>query len=392
MRLLVRAQLKRCNSEKRPAVGAYFAAAFILFIGAPLLRAEEPFNTVAVKINTQGVSEREVELTFGDSLVLIQDKLRKGEIKAADLALEIRKGWNEALETTIEDKIIDQRANEKHQEIVRSILSRAGQYGDQAKAMFERQVAFISRQLRQEMITAAGGEQELRAALKRRGQTMQDWEAKIPLELFRREVIGMELGRVVVRPTEIREFYDKHPDVFQQRDAWRLRRIRIAKAQFTSAENALRAANLLTKDITHPGDFEKHARNVKINDDPEFAEQGGLLTKDGKSDLPTGAFPFEEQIAEHLKNGEVSDPADSADWYVLVQRVSYKPAAMQPYEQASERAEAMAFSEKLKKKRHEMYDKLKDQSFIEILAKEPPKHIFESLQADPNQFVQPDGK
>ena len=56
---------------------------------------------------------------------------------------------------------------------------------------------------------------------------------------------------------------------------------------------------------------------AKISADPDFASQGGLLTRDGKGELLAGAFPFETRIATVLKDGEISDPADAGNWIII---------------------------------------------------------------------------
>ncbi|MCY3023247.1 MAG: peptidylprolyl isomerase, partial [Planctomycetota bacterium] len=298
------------------------------------------FNAPAVKVNTQVVSIREVETVFSDSHVLIQDRLGRGELKPAGLGPAIRAAWKDALETATQDKIMDQRADKRRKDIIKYYLARAGgDYGgDRALEFFKREEADCVRRLRRELIAAAGGEAELRAALKRRGQTMQEWEAGLTRELFRRDVLALELGPIVPSPAATRAFYDKHPELFKQPDAWRLRRIRIAKDRFKTPEVALAAAKMVREKASGGADFAELA--AKVSDDPEFASQGGVLTRDGKSDLPTGNFPREERIAENLKDGGVADPVDAGDWYVIVQRVAYQPMCMRSFEQAGERAEA----------------------------------------------------
>jgi hypothetical protein len=57
---------------------------------------------------------------------------------------------------------------------------------------------------------------------------------------------------------------------------------------------------------------------AKVSADPDFASQGGLLTSDGKGELPAGAFRLEIRIATVLKDGEISDPADAGNWIIIV--------------------------------------------------------------------------
>jgi parvulin-like peptidyl-prolyl isomerase len=346
-------------------------------------------NAPAIRVNTQTVSIRDVEMHFSDSYVLIQDKIRRGELSAANLEPAIRMAWTEALETATQDKIMDQRADQRRRDIRNYYIARAGAAigPDKAVEFFKREEADYVRRLRKEMVAAAGGEDELRAALKRRGQTLEQWEAALPRELFRRDVLALEVGATSRSAAAARSYYEKHPEMFKQEEAWRLRRIRVAKAKFSSAAVALDAAKMVHDKIVAGGDFAEVA--ARITEDPEFAAQGGLMTRDGKTDLPTGNFPIEEKIAEMLKDGGISDPIDAGDWYVLIQRVAYRPMKMQTFEDAAERAEALAYAEALKQRKKELFERLKGESYIEVIQKDPPAHLLKAVRQASGQFVAP---
>ncbi len=352
-------------------------------------RAVETANAPALKVNTQTVSIRAVEVVYADSLALIMDRLRRGELSPANLEEAIRVAWTAALETAMQDKIMDQRADQRRKDIINFYIARAGgNIGpDRALDFFRREEADYVHRLRRELVAAAGGESELRSALKRRGQTMEQWEAGLSRELFRRDVLALELGSVARSPAAARAFFEKHPELFRQEETWRLRRIRIAKAKFTSPQVALEAARLARERIVNGADFAEVA--ARITDDPEFAAQGGLLTREGKTDLPPGFFPVEEQIAEKLKDGEISAPIDAGNWYVIVQRVAYRAAKMPSFAESEERAEALAYSELLKQKKRELFEKLKHESYVEIIQKDPPAHLLKIVKQVSGEFRAP---
>jgi len=351
---------------------------------------EEAGNAPALKVNLRIISIREVETLFSDSAVLIQDKLKKGELTVALLEPAIRIAWTEALDQAAQDAILDDRADKKRKEIIHDYLSRAGETssGDRALQFFKRAEADDVRRLRRELVAAAGGDEELRNTLKRRGQTMQEWEAGLSRELFRRYVLWLELGHFSRSPAAAKAFYEEHPELFREDEAWRLRRIRVAKAKFSTPAVALAAAKLVKEKLTQGADFAELATSV--SDDPDFAKRGGLLTKGGKTDLPGGSFPDEERAAAALKDGECSDPLDCGEWYVIVQRAGYRPLQRQTFEQASDRAEALAFAEKLRSSKRELFEKLKHESYIEIIQKDPPPHLLKSVKASTPLFVAPE--
>ena len=338
----------------------------------------DTFNAAAIKVDTQIVSIREVEIIFSDSYKLIQDRLRAGAIAPTDMPDEIRKAWGDALDLATQDNIIDQLADKERKDIVHYYIQRYGQDVSAAKIKetFDRAVSDCVRTLRRELIAAAGGEDELRSALKRRGQTMDEWERNLTRELFRRDVLSMRLGPILRSPAAAKAYYEKHPDDFKQPDAWQLRRIRIAKSDSSTIDIALEKARMVRDKINANAGANFPDIAAKISDDPQYAKGGGLLTRGGKTELPSGNFLAEEKIAATLKDGELSQPIDAGDWFVIVQRAGYRPASTQTLEQAFERAEGLAFQERLKEKKKELFDKLKRDTYIEVLQKDPPDRIM----------------
>jgi parvulin-like peptidyl-prolyl isomerase len=340
-------------------------------------QAGEVDNAAALIVNTQSISIHQIEALFADSQALIRDKLQKGELSRANLEPAIRMAWSEALDTAAQDALMDQRADKFRRDIIRDVLKQAGEAdfsSDRALALYKRMEGDDIRRLRRELITAAGGEDELRLALKRRGETMQEWENGLERELFRRYLLGRDLGPVIVSPSAIKAFYEKHPELFQEPETWRLRRIRVAKSKFSSAEVALQAAKMVKAKLDQDADFQELA--AKVSDDPDFAKNGGLLSKDGKSDLPSGNFPEEEHIAAALQDGEISEPREVGAWWVIVQRALHSPVRTLSFAKAGAQAEALAFAEKLKQKKRELFEKLKRESYVEILKKDPPESLL----------------
>jgi len=365
----------------------------LIFLASMILAAhglnggETINNGPAIRVNNQVVSIRDVEMVFADSYALIQDKLRSGELAERQWNDAIRYAWEEALNTAAQDRLLDQRADQRKKEIMRYYIEGGGPSMGAQKAIeyFEREMKVYVQKLRRELVTAAGGEEELRSALKRRGQTLNDWESGLQRELFRRDVMSLELGAIARSPAAVRQFYERNPEFFRQPEAWRLRRIRIAKSKFSSADKALEAAALVKRKIDNGGDFGEIAS--RISDDPEFASTGGLLTRNEKTDLPAGAFPFEEKIAADLQDGSVSEPHEGGNWFVLVQRVGHRKAVVQNFDEAAERAEALMYAEKLRERKKAVFEKLRKESYVEFVQKDPPPQYLknDSPFADPNR-------
>jgi parvulin-like peptidyl-prolyl isomerase len=127
---------------------------------------------------------------------------------------------------------------------------------------------------------------------------------------------------------------------------------------------------MIHRRLSEGADFAGLAADLKY--DPGYDEKGGLLHVDGKTDLPSGNFPAEERIARELKDGQSSKPIELPEAWLLVKREGYRPGVKQTWEQAAEKAAALAFEERLAAKKAEFFEKLKKQALIEIVQPELP--------------------
>lgn len=334
--------------------------------------ALEENNAVAVRLNASVVSLREIEFAFSDSYSLIQDRIRRGELKPETRVPALKEAWKQATQSVIQDRLLDEQGSRFRKEIKAQIVSQhsPGTPSTRMEEAYRRWEADMVAQIRRDLLQEAGGELALRATLEKRGQTMKQWEQNLVLEIFRREVLFRNVGPVSDSPAAARAYYDAHPEDFSRPEAWRLRRIRIPKDRFTTAEEAAKTAELIHTKLSEGVEFAKVASALKY--DPGVDEKGGLLTVDGKTDLPGGHFPAEEKIAVGLKDGAFSKPIDTGDAYLIVKREGYRPALTMPWEDAAGRASALSMTERIKKKKEQFYNKQKSEAFIEMLITEPP--------------------
>lgn len=349
---------------------------------AGVATAEEPVspmaNTVALRVNGQPIGLREVEAAFDDTWHLIHERQSRGSLSAADVEKAVRDGWQGTLQTVVHDALLDLLGEAHRERVVRYFVARFDPATPPSRVMdsFRRLEGDEVRRLRTEMIKAAGGEEELGAALKRKGQTMREWELGLRRELFRREVVYMNVGYVVDSPKAAREYFEAHPDEFRKPDAWRLRRIRIPKDRFKTPEAAAQAAKQVHQRLNEGQDFATLAATLAY--DSPYDQAGGLLMHGGQPDRPSGTFPEEERIAERLRDGTLSDPVDTGTAYLIVKREGYRPKQEPTFEDAAEQASALAYVAKVKQKKEEFFAKEKHNAFIEILVRDPPAHYLKA--------------
>ncbi|MCZ7643725.1 MAG: peptidyl-prolyl cis-trans isomerase [Planctomycetota bacterium] len=355
-----------------------------LLLALPCACAENPLrppdpdptvfeNQTAIRVNTEAIGIREVESRFADAVDLLLGKVQKGELKPERWNEEVRKAWDETLQTLIQDALLDQLGRQLRNEIIAGVVRRAhpSVAPERVVERYKRLEDDELRKLKKEMVEEAGGEGELRAALERKGRTFDEWERDLRSELFRRYVLYQSLGPITVSPRVAREYYDAHQDKFTIPDAWKLRRIRVPKEKFTTREAAEEAAKLIHKKLVEGVDFAQLAASLKY--DPPHDAYGGALTVDGATGWPSGHFPAEEKLAAGLEDGAFSEPKEVADAFLIVKRDGYRPLEKQAFEDALERASVLVFGELVKEKKRAFFEKQKRESYLEILAKEPPK-------------------
>lgn len=337
-------------------------------------------NTVALRVNGQSIGLREVEAAFSDSWYLIQERLTRGELAPAAVETEVRKAWAEALQSVVRDALLDSLAERHRDRIIRYFVARFDPTTPPSRVMdsFNRLEGDEVRRLRTEMLRAAGGEDELGAVLRRKGQTMREWEMGLRRELFRREVVYMNLGYIADSPRLARAYFDAHPEEFKRPDAWRLRRIRIPKDRFSTPDAAAQAARMIHERLTGGHDFAALAASLGY--DPPHDRAGGLLMVDGKADPPSGTFPAEEKIAAKLENGAFSEPVDAGNAILIVKREGHREALDPTFEQAADKASALAYAARVREKKEEFFAKQKGDAFIEILIKEPPERYLQTVE------------
>ncbi|MCK6474908.1 MAG: peptidyl-prolyl cis-trans isomerase [Planctomycetes bacterium] len=368
---------------------AFLPLTFLAFLLPALARAEAPpvgqgdggdaphevktSNTTALRINGKLIGLKKVEAVFQEALPLVQERLRSGDLDAAEKAKALQKAWDEALQTVIQDTLLDERGRELRTQIMRAYVQHARPDTPPSRVVdsFKRLEAEEVRKMKQWKIEAAGGEEELYAALRRRGLSVAEWEDNLRAELFRRIVLEQAVGPIVFSPEKVKGYYDAHPDQFSTPDAWRLRRIRLPKKRFKTPEDAMAAAVVIHKRIADGLAFEKVAKT--LDHDPPYNADGGQLSVDGKVDLPSGNFPAEERIAKDLEDGAVSKPVDAGEAVLIVKREAYRPEKKLAFEESANRAWYLMLATEVKARKEAFFNKEMKDAFVETVQKTPPE-------------------
>jgi parvulin-like peptidyl-prolyl isomerase len=138
--------------------------------------------------------------------------------------------------------------------------------------------------------------------LKEEGTTLSARRAEIIERLLKREAFSRILAeRVLVRPAEVREYYEAHPKQFTVPETARFRMITLHYVRYRGKEEAVRTAHALRRRLrAKPETFAELAHEYSHDAN---AEKGGLWEEVRKGSL---LGPLDEAVFA-LKPGETSD-------------------------------------------------------------------------------------
>ncbi|WP_022852676.1 peptidylprolyl isomerase [Thermodesulfatator atlanticus] len=153
------------------------------------------------------------------------------------------------------------------------------------------------------------------------------------------------LGKVKqqVSDKELRAYYEKHKDKFQEPEQVRARHILIAVPQNASkkeVEKARKKAEEIRQKLLKGADFAKLAK--EYSDDPGTKEKGGELGFFTRSQM---IKEFEE-AAFTLKPGEISEPVRTPFGFHIIQVEEHKKARQKSFEEVKEKVKEEYLTQK----------------------------------------------
>ena len=316
-----------------------FAAIFaVLLISAPATAGVA--DRIAAVVNGEVITLSELHRAFAPYAANI-DANYKGPDKEAFL----QQNRAAFLQRLIDQMLIEQEAkkpgvgiaavkDEEVMAVIRDML---------AKNQLTMQ-AYLKR-LAGEENTLEGVKQEIR------GQMLR-------MRLLRREV----QSRILVTDEEIGEYYDKHRQDYEGREAVRIRQIFLpvpAGADRAARDRIQAEANQLRERILKGERFEMIA--ARYSQGPAAAEGGDI------GFVERGVIvPEVEKAAFSLPVGVISDVIDTEMGFQIIEVVDKKGAGLKPLLVVRDEIKAKIEDEKVAKKYDEWMDGIRKKSFIDI--------------------------
>jgi peptidyl-prolyl cis-trans isomerase C len=207
-------------------------------------------------------------------------------------------------------------------------------------------------------------EEEFKKALTGRGLTIEKAREEMRRQLAIERMIDAEVSpQVTVSDQDVKAFYDKNPDQFQQPEGWRASHILIMTPQgATDAQKKEARAKIdeALKEVKAGGDFAEIAK--KYSQDGS-AQAGGDLNYFSKGQM---VKPFEDATAA-LKVGEVSGVVETQFGYHVIKLTDKRAPRTVPLLEVNQRIADYLVNRAKQEKASAFVDSLRSKSRIEVL-------------------------
>jgi peptidyl-prolyl cis-trans isomerase SurA len=223
--------------------------------------------------------------------------------------------------------------------------------------------------------------EELEKAAQSQGISFEDFKQNMRNQLITQQVIGKEVGaRLVINKDEEQKFYDDHKSELERPETIRLSEILVSTDpkpnDSTDADHRLQAAKAKADDlvaqIRNGAKFEDVA---KKNSDGPTAAQGGDL-----GEFKRGALAKQlEDKTFAMKPGEVSDPIQTKQGFVILKVAEHHNAGVPPLADVAPRIQDAIYMQKLQPALREYLTKLREDAYIDVYPG------YEDSGASPNQ-------
>jgi peptidyl-prolyl cis-trans isomerase C len=216
----------------------------------------------------------------------------------------------------------------------------------------------------QEMQKQFPNDQEFKKALSERGMTLDRLRADARIDMAINKMIEDEVAlEPEATDVQVRDFYDKNPDKFQQDEAVRASHILI-RVEPTATEAEKQKARARAEDL---------AKQAKAGAD--FAELARKHSADGSAAMggdlnflvPGQTVAAFDKAAFSMKPGEISDVVETEFGFHIIKVTEKRDASMVPFPQVSPRIRAYLTDEAKQGRAQAFIEELKKKAKIEVL-------------------------
>jgi peptidyl-prolyl cis-trans isomerase SurA len=207
--------------------------------------------------------------------------------------------------------------------------------------------------------------EDLEKAAREQGVSFEDFKDQLRTGMLTQKVISQDVGRRInITPAEMAAYYEKHKDEFKTPEAVRLAEILVSteakpNAQPLDPAGAEAKAKSLLEQLKGGAKFDELAK--KSSDDAS-ASQGGDLGYFKRGDLA----PELENVVFGMKPGDVSNPIQTKQGYILLKVLDKKDAGLMTEKEAENQIQERIYYEKLQPAVREFLTQLREAAYIDI--------------------------
>lgn len=323
--------------RKGLVIGLVFSA--FLFCLASWVHAEEQLvDRVVAVVNQEVITQSELDEIFFP----IHQQLSE-TYQGEELARRLQDARNKILSQLIEDKLVRQEAAKLNIEVT-------DQEVEERLLEFKKQFP---------------PDRDFDEMLRAQNLDLKTIKDKIRDQVTIQKLHYVQIQRnTAVSPLEEKEFYDRHPEQFVEKEKIKLWAITIPKSQEaalkgTMDEGAKKKAESILRELKKGKDFSELAMQESKD---AHAKEGGLIGYVARGDM-IGKI---DDILFQLKENEISSLVETERSYHIFKVGDKQPGKTLSFEEARERIHEMLYREKSNARFEEWMEELKKKAYISI--------------------------
>ena len=316
---------------------------------AATVRAEKPkeapitnaapgklLNAVAAIVNDEIITLNEVNR---EAQPVIREKENKSAPDNAEL-IRIRRA---ALESLVENKLVQQKIKELNIRVGDEEIRQA-----------------IEDVKKQNSLT----QEALVKALATQGLTLEQYQNKLQAQLEKLKLISIEVrSKIQVGETELREYYEANRPKYSEEETFRARHIFFRTNEKAPAEDikaTMSTALMVLAEAKSGKDFAELAKTY--SEDPAARKDGGDLGRFKKGDMQ----PELEQVILAMKPGEVSELVSTPRGFHLIKLEERTSGKMKPFESVKDEIEDELYRKKSEERFSQWAKELRSKASVEL--------------------------
>ncbi len=196
------------------------------------------------------------------------------------------------------------------------------------------------------------------------GMSFEDYKQQFREDLMRQQVIRREVGsRINIPTTELKKYYDEHPQEFTREESVILREILISTEG--KDEAGIAAAEKKAKDLVARARKNENFGNLaRDNSDAATARDYGALQP-----FKRGMLKKEiEDLVFGQERGYVTDPIRTPNGFLILKVEEHYQSGLQPFEAVQDEVMNKIFMPRIQPALREYLTRLRQDAFLEIRA------------------------